>query len=180
MRRVACLSALSFALAAGVLACSEEAPPPSTEGVGAPLPPPPPREIWQDPIYGPDGVPRESDVRVAGLVLPLGLEEIEDLRRERRHVYGSQVPQQKMLRYFGPRLNTVQIDRTGDQVIYRNAIPRGVTHGAVKLDVTIQPTSSHRTQVEIYERPPPLPEGAVVSDQALREYFDSLDPNRRE
>lgn len=180
MRRVACLTVISCALAASAIACSEEEAPPSRQGVGDPLPLPPPREIWRDPIYGPDGVPRESDERVAGLVLPLGLEEIEELRRERRHVYGSQVPPHKMLRYFGPRLNTVRIDRTGDQVTYRDAVPQGVRGGIVKLDVTIEPTSSHPTRVTIIERPPPLPEGTVVTDEAIREYFDTLDPARRE
>jgi len=179
MRRVACLSAFSTVLAVCVVACSEEAPP-SVEGVGDPLTLPQPREIRQDPIYGPDGVPRESDERIAGLALPLGLEEIEELREDRRHVYGSSVPMPKMLRYFGPRLNTLHIDQTGERVTYRDALPQGVRGGAVKLDVTVEPTSSHPTRVEIFERPPPPPEGTVVTEEAVREYFDTLEPTKRE
>ncbi|HEY8426933.1 MAG TPA: hypothetical protein VIL20_01105 [Sandaracinaceae bacterium] len=159
--------------ACALAACSKEAPP-SVDGVGAELPAPPPREV-RDPraeLYDENGVPRESDERVAGLPLPRGLTKVEALSDERRHVYTSEMPPSDLLRYFGPRLVTMRIDRRGEAVIYREAVPRGVRGGVVKLDVTIEPTVRHPTRVEIYERPPPPPEGAVIPEEEIRRHFE--------
>ncbi len=164
------LSILCAVLAA---ACSGEAPP-SLDGVGAALPEEAPRE-YHDPwaeLYDENGVPRESDQRVAGLVLPRGLTKVDALSVERRHVYTSQMPPHELLRYFGPRLTTVDIERRGEAVIYRDATPRGVQGGVVRLDVTIEPTPRSPTRVEIYERPPPPPEGVVISEDEIRRHFE--------
>lgn len=177
LRRVPRIAILLVALSLG---CSEE-PPPSGDGVGEEVVAPAPRErTVVESIYDGEGVPRESTERVAGLVLPRGLEEIEGLREERRHVYASDVPPQKLLRYFGPRLTTVDIRRQADTVTYRQAIPRGVRGGAVKLDVTVRPSSRRGTaaHVEIFERPPPPPEGVVISAEEIRRHF--RDDARRE
>src|SRR5690606_21417128 len=118
LRRLAWVSLL-FAVA-----CSEA--PPSADGVGEPVEPPRPRER-RDPdaeLYDDSGVPRESDVRVAGLVLPRGLTEVEALRSARRHVYTSDIPPQRLLRYFGPRLYTVNIEQRGQAVVYHDAEAR--------------------------------------------------------
>lgn len=145
------------------------------EGVGQEVPLPAPRER-RDPaaeLYDEEGVPRESDDRVAGLVLPRGLTKIDALSVDRRHVYTSEMPPQKLLRYFGPRLTTMQIDRRGEAVTYREAIPRGVQGGAVKLDVTIEPTPENPSRIEIYERPPPPPEGTVISEEEIRRHLEA-------
>lgn len=157
-----------------VSGCSETAPP-SSEGVGEALPVPP-RSREADPIYDENGVPRESEVRVAGLTLPRGLTEIEELRGDRRHVYASVVPREPLLRYFGPRLNTLDIRHSGAQVTYREARPREARGGVVLLDVAIRPSSARgeETRVEILERPPPLPEGTMVSEDEVRRRLEEL------
>lgn len=166
---------LLLILAAG---CSEEAPP-SVEGVGREIVVPPPREVVQHSIYDADGVPRESEERVAGLTLPLGLEPVPT-NLDRRHLYRSEVSPDALLRYFGPRLTTVRIEREGERVTYREAAPREARGGVVKLDVTIQPSSHRgsRARVEIYEIPPPPPEGVVVSEEEIRRHLDSLREHR--
>ncbi len=146
------------------------------DGVGTPLANPPPRQI-HDPmaeLYDENGVPRESDERVAGLTLPRGLTEVEGASRDRLHVYTSEIPPQKLLRYFGPRLMTFNVERRGPAAIYHEASPREATAGNVKLDVTIEPSSEHASRVEIFDRPPPPPEGTVVSEEELRRHFESL------
>jgi hypothetical protein len=154
-------------------ACSEA--PPSADGVGAPIEPPRPRER-HDPnaeLYDENGVPRESDVRVAGLVLPRGLTEVEGLRSARRHVYTSAIPPQRLLRYFGPRLYTVNVEQRGQAVVYHDAEARGARGGIVKLTVTIEPTSQHPSRVEIVERPPAPPEGTVIPESEIRRHFEA-------
>lgn len=169
---------LPLLLLIGAAGCSEEAPP-SVEGVGREIVMPPPREIVQHSIYDADGVPRESEERVAGLTLPLGLERVEN-GVERRHLFRSEVSTDALLRYFGPRLTTVRIDREGERVTYREAVPREVRGGVVKLDVTIQPSSQRgtRARLEIYEIPPPPPEGGVVSEEEIRRHLDGLREHR--
>lgn len=179
VRRVAWLTVVVVVGCALVVACSGD-PPPSTDGVGQALPTPPPRSSRRQSIYDEHGELRESDDVVAGLTLPMGLEADEARSTDRRHFYNSNVPHQKMLSYFGPRLNTVEVEHLGDSVVYRNAVPQGVRGGVVRLDVRIEPTSAHPTSVEVFERPPPPPEGTVVSEEAIRRHFDSLQPERRE
>jgi hypothetical protein len=169
---------VGLALTIGFLvACSD---PPSADGVGERVPEEPPRRRI-DPraeLYDAEGVPRESSERVAGLVLPRGLTAQEALSENRRHIYTSEVPPQKLLRYFGPRLYTMNIEQRGEAVLYREALPRGVQGGAVKLDVTIQPSALHASRVEIYERPPPPPAGTVIPEAEIRRQLESLTKNR--
>ncbi|MEZ4339383.1 MAG: hypothetical protein R3B82_22400 [Sandaracinaceae bacterium] len=159
--------------------CGDEVAP-STEGLGAPVVDPPPRRPPATSIYDAEGILRESDTVVAGLTLPMGLEADESLSSERRHVYHSSEPNQAFLRYFGPRLNTLQIEHEGERVTYQNATPQGVRGGVVHLDVTIEPTPAHPSRVEIYERPPPPAEGVTISEDAIRRHLDTLQPDRRE
>lgn len=158
--------------------CSGEAPP-STDGVGAPVETPrrPERERGEE-LYDAQGVPLESDERVAGLVLPRGLTKNEPVSTERRHVYSSRVPPGRLLRYFGPRLTTVQIDRRGESVTYRESTVRGARGGEVKLDVSIRPSSAHEAVVEIVERPPPPPEGMTVPADEIRRHLGGLNERR--
>lgn len=144
----------------------------ATEVPAAPSAPPtpPPRRVLSPSLYDADGVPRASDRRVAGLTLPVDLS--ESRRVGRRHIYHStRIPAARMLRYFGPRLVTVLVEREGARVTYRDALPRGVRGGAVKLDVTIEPTSSAPARVEIRERPPPAPPGVTVSADEIRRHL---------
>lgn len=153
---------------------------PSTDGLGEPVVDPPPRRRPQESIYDAEGILRESDTVVAGLTLPMGLEEDEALSTERRHVYHSSEPNQAFLRYFGPRLNTLQVQHEGERVTYRDATPQGVRGGVVHLDVTIEPTPAHPSRVEVYERPPPPVAGTTVSEEAIRRHLDALSPQQRE
>ena len=123
------------------------------------------------------GVPLPSDERVAGLVLPRGLTKIEALSSERRHVYSSEVPRDRLLRYFGPRLTTMNVEQDGEVVTYHEAIPREARGGIVKLDVTIRSTSAHPARVDIYERPPPS-RGASISEEEIRRHLSSQTKNR--
>jgi hypothetical protein len=166
-----------LALALLITGCSE--PPPSTEDVGARVvaPPPPRDRRAEDELYDARGIPRESNVRVAGLTLPRGLTEQQALSSDRLHVFASEVPRDRLLRYFGPRLTTMEIEQRGDMVSYRDAIPREARGGVVHLDVTIHPSSSHAARVEIYERPPRLEQGTVSEDD-IRRHLESLTKNR--
>jgi hypothetical protein len=154
-----------------VVACSE--PPPSLDGVGEVVAVPPPPEPLPAPpsIYDPEGLPRESSERIAGLVLPMGLTKVEALSSERRHAYYSEVPYEKLLRYFGPRLITGNVERTGAAVTYLQATPRGVRGGLVQLDVRVEPTAGRPAFVEIFERPPPVRPEAMVSEQEVLRHF---------
>ncbi len=167
-------------LAVLVLAGCGDEPPPSTEGLGEPVVDPPPRQRARESVYDAEGILRPSETVVAGLALPMGLERSEALSRDRRHVYHSDEPPLAFLRYFGPRLNTVEVEHEGDVVTYRNAAPQGVRGGVVRLDVTIQPTSARPTMVEIVERPPPLAEGVTITEEAIQRHLDTLQPERRE
>ena len=87
-------------------------------------------------------------------------------------MYTSSIPPARLLRYFGPRLYTMNIEQRGQTVTYRDAEPRGARGGVVKLDVTIEPTSAHPSRVEIVERPPAPPEGVVIPTEEIRRHFE--------
>jgi hypothetical protein len=161
-----------------ILASCSDPPPPSADGVGNAIPPAPTPRAPVDPIYDENGVPRESEERVAGLVLPMGLEETTTIAAGRRHLYTSVVPPEPLLRYFGPRLNTVDIRHVGERVTYYDAVPRDARGGVVHLDVTIQPSSGEPARVEIFERPPPPPDGMRVSEEEIRRHLDEISRNR--
>lgn len=164
---------LLIALALAGTGCGDD-PPPSADGVGDLVAPTPrPSRNSSDDLYDADGVPLESDQRVAGLVLPRGLTLVEALETDRRHVYQSQIPPERLLRFFGPRLITIDIERRGQAVIYRKAQPLGVRGGVVTLDVTIEPSSQSRSRVEIVELPPPPPEGTVIPAEEIRRHFEA-------
>ncbi|MGB0679283.1 MAG: hypothetical protein ACPGUV_06435 [Polyangiales bacterium] len=116
---------------------------------GGALPVPQPR-------YGADGMLLPSDTRVAGLMLPRGLTVVRVQGRE--HVYESDVPVAALLRYFGTRLLTGEVQGIGEGKVYRRALPRA---GAAKhpdgtpiyMDVRILPVGQGRMRVSITERP---------------------------
>lgn len=163
-----------------VSACSCSEAPPSVEGVGAEVQAPASRRPTEDldQLYDAQGVPLASGEQVAGLVLPRGLTEVEELSRARRHVYRSRVPPDRLLRYFGPRLTTVDVQHRGGSVTYADAVPRGVRGGVVKLDVTIRPSSAHAAVVELYERPPPPPAGTHIPAEDIRRHLEARSRQR--
>lgn len=105
-----------------------------------------------DPILGADGELLESDVIIAGLTLPRGLE--EGRQTERDHIYyANGIPMIKVLRYFGTRLLTGQVDEIGDGAIYRRARVRDAVGPVVWLDVSILGAGRDRIRVHVHEIP---------------------------
>lgn len=158
------------ALVLGALACSSEGEDEETRRRGATeseeLTGPRP-----DALYDDDGNLLESDVVVAGLRLPRGLE--EKLVEERSHTYESRVPIEKIIAYFGPRLMTGAIDRMGSGAVFRAAEPSGARGGVVKLDVSILPMGTSRTRVAIFELPP-VPENPPPEAESIRQMDEQL------
>lgn len=145
----------------------EVAPPPEVERA--------PRAPARDPLYGDDGELLESDTRVAGLVLPRGLE--PTVQSDRRHAYRTQVPLAKLQSYFGVRLVTGQVDtRPNGSVTYVDALPRGVRGGEVRLDVTVEPVTGG-ARVEVVERAPPMvdPPSEAESLRTVQEAWRQAD-----
>lgn len=134
-------------------ACGEEEPIP-TEGFEA-EPPPQERRSFRptDDFFDADGHLREGDEVIVGLTMPRGLDKQEERSRDRRHIYFTSVPIEKVVAYFGPRLFTGTVDRVGDGAIYRGARPVNVTENVVRLEVSVLAAGS-RTRVEVVELPP--------------------------
>ncbi len=103
--------------------------------------------------YDAQGQLRESQEKIAGLVLPVGLRQVRET--ERKKVYRTEVPIRKLLEYFGPRLFTGSVERDGPGAVYRNAQVQGVLRSSVKLDVSIKKSNERVTRVAITEIPPP-------------------------
>jgi hypothetical protein len=106
-------------------------------------------------VFDEEGNLLPSDEHVAGLTLPRGLT-ANGSDDERTHTYlARNVPIAAILRYFGPRLTTGQVEaQAGGGASYRHAIPREVHAGAVPLDVTILPVPMGQVLVEVREIPP--------------------------
>ncbi|MBW2460989.1 MAG: hypothetical protein JRH11_05040 [Deltaproteobacteria bacterium] len=153
-------------LAAFAAACEEEVeerpPPPVIVEAQPPGPAANPNALYDE-----EGNLLESDVVVAGLRLPRGFELTVEV--DRRHVYDSHVPIEKIHRYFGPRLITGQVDRHGDGATFREAVPRAARGGIVKLDVSIVPRSRTTTRIEIRELLP-APANPLSEDEIIRRW----------
>lgn len=122
-------------------------------------------------LYDSDGLLLPSDIRVAGLVLPRGLERTHE--GERSHEFlSARVPLPKLLAYFGPRLMTGQVDRYGEGVVYRRAVPKEAKGGVVRLDVELMPRGS-TTRVRIHEVPP-VPTERPSEQELLKDFERSL------
>lgn len=104
-----------------------------------------------DTLYDAEGNLREGDEVIVGLQMPRGL----TLEREedRKHIYMTGVPIEKLVGYFGPRLFTGAVSRVGDGAVYRGARPVGVDENVVLLDVSIL-AAGYQTRVEVHELPP--------------------------
>lgn len=127
-----------------------------------------------EPLYDANGELLPSSDVVVGLTLPRGMTE-RPVAGDRRHVYVTPVPLEKVQAYFGPRLITGQVDRIGAGAVFRRAAPREARGGIVSLDVGIYPVPRGGTRVEIYELPP-VPQTPAAPD-VLMERFD--DEQRR-
>lgn len=132
----------------------------------APLPPPPPAERPTTSPYDDEGNLRASDQRVAGLTLPVALTVVAD--EDRHHAYTTDVPIGRVLRYFGPRLTTGEVEeRPGGGAIYRHAVAREATGGTVRMDVSILPIPDSLVQIDIREEVPP-PASVPSETEALQ------------
>lgn len=158
-----------LAIALIVAACGDDdtvqAPPPP-----APEEPPTPAPAFhpEDELYDAEGNLRESDEVVGGLHLPRGLE--LDREEERRHIYKTHVPIQKVVAYFGPRLFTGLVDRIGDGAVYRGATVVGVENSP-RLEVSIL-QAGPSVRVEVVELPP-LP-ATPPSPAELQRQWDEM------
>lgn len=123
-----------------------------------------------DDLYDEEGNLREGDEEIVGLTMPRGLVP-QERPEERKHVYFTNVPIEKVVSYFGPRLFTGAVDRVGDGAIYRGARPVNVTENVVRLDVSVL-TVGTRTRVEVVELPP-IPENPP-SPAELQRRWDEM------
>jgi hypothetical protein len=94
-----------------------------------------------------------SEVVVSGLRLPRGL--AEQIASERRHIYDTTVDRDKLIAYFGPRLETGEVKPGGGAVKYVRARSRE-SAGEIFFDVLIgtKPGVPGHNFVDIREYPP--------------------------
>ena len=154
MRRTTGFLSLLLAplLGVSVGACGDDAAAPE-EGPAVAAEEGTPETAPPEATFDADGNLLPSDVVVAGLTLPRGLELAYE--EERTHVYRTEAAIGRVQAYFGTRLVTGQVDRVGEGAIFREAVPRGVRGGVVKMDVSILALGRGRVRVEIVELPPP-------------------------
>jgi len=128
-------------------------------------------------LFDAEGRLRPSDQRVAGFTLPRGLTPMEIDRPREHHYSAPDVEVDALVAYLGPRLVTGAVDRVGGGATFRDAVPREVTGGAVRLDVSAQPSPRGGSRLTIVELPPArvdLAPGEVdtgrirTAEQALR------------
>ena len=131
---------LTASLAVGVGCGDDDAP------AEVPLREPDPEPEVVDSVLDPNGALQEGEIEVAWLLLPHGVE--EKYSQDNRHVYELDAPVQVALRYFGPRLITMDVRRPGRGASYRRASPRTGSTGAA-------PSSTSRSC--------PCPSGARAS-----------------
>jgi len=112
-----------------------------------------PDSLDPDGLFDADGRLRPSDTTVVGLTLPRGLTPME-IEREREHHYlAPEVEVEQLIAYLGPRLVTGAVDRVGTGATFREAVPREVDQGAVRLDVSAHPSRRGGSRLTIVELP---------------------------
>jgi hypothetical protein len=113
-----------------------------------------PASLDPDGLFDADGRLRPSDTKVVGLTLPRGLTPL-GVEREREHHYiAPAVEVDALIAYLGPRLVTGAVDRVGTGATFRDAVPREVDQGAVRLDVSAHPSRRGGSRLTIIELPP--------------------------
>jgi hypothetical protein len=135
-------------------ACRREAPP--TPAQGAPVfDPAAAVELAEAAerarVYGDDGELLESDVFAGGVKLPRGLREEPGSASAFVHTFETNTDFVKLIRYFGPRVLTGNVERRGGQVIYRNAVSRDAPVQTFRIDLSIAPIAGGKWVVEIRE-----------------------------
>lgn len=105
-------------------------------------------------LFDVDGRLRPSDERVAGFTLPRGLDALELDRPREHHYLAPDVDVDDLVAYLGPRLVTGAVDRVGGGATFREAVPREVRSGAVRLDVSAHPSPRGGSRLTIVELPP--------------------------
>ncbi len=136
----------------GMTACDSQPPEQSQAQVAVPPTGDAPAAPEPQSIYDLSGNLRESGEAVAGLPLPLGLDEVR--HDGRSHVYRSEVPLSDLRRFFSARLTTGQIDEPGRGVVFRQAMPNAARGALIPLDVSLLPSGANRVRVEVRELPP--------------------------
>ncbi|MEM9075056.1 MAG: hypothetical protein AAGE52_41550 [Myxococcota bacterium] len=138
-----------LALALVMFSCGgeEETPPPEPDET-----PSTPQGSFhpEDDLYDEEGNLQASDEVLAGLPLPLGL--TLERQVDRRHIYSSRIPIEKIVGFFGPKLFTGNVTRIGDGAVYRGATLVGVEN-APRFTVSVIAAGT-QTRVEIEELPP--------------------------
>ena len=103
-------------------------------------------------IYDAEGQLLESVSSIAGLKLPVATTMFREA--DKRKIYRTQAPVDKVLGYFGPRLTTGLVDRLRNGAVYREAKVRGQESDLVRLTVTITAIDDKRTRTVIELLPP--------------------------
>ena len=83
-----------------------------------------------------------------------------------------------LVAYLGVRLVTGAVDRIGGGAVFRDALPRGVRGGEVRLDVTAMPSRRGGSRLQLIELPPATsaavgtldPARVRTAEQALQAY----------
>ena len=128
-------------------------------------------------FYDEEGNLKSSDVVLAGLPLPVGLELLSERRRRHTYEVNREIPPTKVLSYLGPRLFTGHVERSGQGAIYHRARVNGIPENqAVLMDVTVM-VRGETTRLEIYELPPPSkqPMPPEEMERHFRENLRNLD-----
>ena len=156
---------LSFVLG-GCGSDPEEAPAAIPAPPPAPVAPPAP-----PPLYGEDGELLPSETAIGGLIMPRGLQPVEEDDPSVFLFYTS-VPQDKLMRYFGPRLFTGNVTRIGDGAVFRSAVPTRPQGTAFRMDVQVLARDQSRSLVRVRTLgiPGVQPQQRVPTEAELRAF----------
>jgi hypothetical protein len=111
------------------------------------------QKILKSRVLDESGNLEPSDVVISGLRLPRGL--TEEIASERRHIYDTTVDRDKLIAYFGPRLETGEVKPGGGALKYVRARSKE-SAGEIFFDVVIgnKPGVPGHSFVDIREHPP--------------------------
>jgi len=138
-----------------------------------------PREVLERPRgtakrkYDSQGDLMESANRLKGLPMPEGLGESKEFQGS--HMFRTHLPIDRLVRYFGQRLETTTVETRGKGAIYRKALFKKATpeFANYRYDVSILPAMNF-TLVSVIVAPPPTGIEPDVKDLA-RQYQEILD-----
>ena len=164
MRSIAALLTLSVALSPVALAaCGDDddarPAPPRRQAREVPETPPP--------VYDASGRLLPSGETFSAIELPRGLTLLREDDRVR--VYRTDVPVRDVQTYFGPRLNTPEVEQIGEGVVYHGATVRSETGQTLHVTVSILPSAAG-TRVEL--RRHPLPAAQPMTEADYREALE--------